>query len=115
MKENIKSTNGKKQQTRRKSAIRTEKTAESAKGNRPLKQQVPKKEVKRMQKSRVRLLLQKLDAAKNIPKEIAAEENVENWIGIDLGDRNSAYCFLDKNANIVAVDMVLCAAAVGTL
>lgn len=104
MKENIKSTNGKKQQIRRKSAIKNEKATESAKGNRAVKQQEPKKEVKRLQKSRVRLLLQKLDAAKNIPKEIAAEENVEYWIGIDLGDRNSAYCFLDKNANIVAED-----------
>lgn len=104
MKKIIKSTNGKKQQKTRKSAIRTEKTAERANGNRAVKQEEPKKEVKRLQKLNLRHLLQKLNAAKNTPKEIAAEENVEYWIGIDLGDRNSTYCFLDKNVNIVAED-----------
>jgi len=52
----------------------------------------------------VRRLLQKLETAKNTHKKIAAEENVEYWIGIDLGDRRSRYCFLDKNMNIVAED-----------
>jgi len=104
MKKNIKSTNGKKQQTIRKTIIKTEKTAESAKGNRAVKQVKPKKEEKRLQKMNVRRLLQKLETAKNTHKKIAAEENVEYWIGIDLGDRRSRYCFLDKNMNIVAED-----------
>jgi hypothetical protein len=33
--------------------------------------------------------LQKLEAAKNAPKEAAPEDNVEYWIGIDLGDRRN--------------------------
>jgi len=50
----------------------------------------------------VRNLLHKLEAAKNAPKETAPEEDVEYYIGIDLGDKRSFYCILDKNADIVA-------------
>jgi transposase len=102
MKKITKSTNGKKQQTIRKNVIKNEKASESAKGNRAVKQEEPKKEVKRRQKSSVRHLLQQLNAAKNAPEKIEEEENVEYWIGIDLGDRRSRYCFLDKNTKIVA-------------
>ena len=40
--------------------------------------------------------------AKNTPTEASPEDNVEYWIGIDLGDKKSNYCILDKNVNIVA-------------
>lgn len=50
----------------------------------------------------VQNLLQKLESAKSAPKQPASDENVEYHIGIDLGDKKSYYCILDKNANIVA-------------
>ena len=59
-------------------------------------------EVQSQQRLGVRCLLQKLEPAKNAPQEAAPEDNVEYWIGIDLGDRKSNYCILDKNADIVA-------------
>lgn len=58
--------------------------------------------VKPKQKLEVRSLLHKLEAAKKKPKRKAAEKNVEYYIGIDLGDKRSYYCILDKNANIAA-------------
>lgn len=81
MRKNINSSNGKKQDL----AGKTKKT-----------------KAKPKQKLEVRSLLHKLEAAKKQPKRKAPEENVEYYIGIDLGDKRSYYCFLDKSANIVA-------------
>lgn len=67
-----------------------------------LAEKAPKSRVKPRQKIKVRNLLHKLEAAKKRPKRKASEENVEYYIGIDLGDKRSYYCFLDKNTNIVA-------------
>jgi len=50
----------------------------------------------------VQSLLRKLEDAKNAPKQPAPDANVGYHIGIDLGDKKSDYCILDKNANIVA-------------
>jgi len=61
-----------------------------------------KTEVKPRQRLGVKILLQKLESAKNTPRETVLEENVEYYIGIDLGDKRSYYCILDKNADIVA-------------
>ncbi len=96
MKKINKSSNEKKQQTVENNAAR--------KGSRAGKagKQDSTKEVKNLQRLNVQCLLQKLEAAKNAPKETAPEEKLEYWIGIDLGDRKSNYCILDKNANIVA-------------
>jgi len=63
---------------------------------------IPKAEVKTKQRLGVRTLLHKLETAKKTPKTSAPEEEVEYYIGIDLGDKRSYYCILDKNANIVA-------------
>jgi len=62
------------------------------------------KETKKLQRLKRACLLRKLEAAKNAPKEAAPEDGIGYWIGIDLGDKHSKYCFLDKNANIVAED-----------
>jgi transposase len=92
MKKTINSSNEKKLKTIGKNATKTEKAPEN--------EQIAK--VKRQQRLNVQCLLQKLEAAKNAPKEAAPEDNVEYWIGIDLGDKKSNYCILDKNAEIVA-------------
>jgi transposase len=65
-------------------------------------QKTTKSRVKPKQKLEIRSLLHKLEAAKKKPKRKAAEKNVEYYIGIDLGDKRSYYCILDKNANIAA-------------
>jgi transposase len=103
MKKNSKSSNEKKLQMVGKNAAKTEKTAERPNSSRAAKQE-PGKETKKLQRINVRCLLQKLEEAKNAPKEAAPEDGVEYWIGIDLGDKHSKYCFLDKNTNIVAED-----------
>lgn len=47
-------------------------------------------------------LQQKLEAAKNAPKPATAPEDpVAYYIGIDLGDKKSYYCFLDGDENMV--------------
>ena len=104
MKKTINSANGKKLKTVVENATKIEKTAKSNKGSKAGKavKQEPMVEVKRLQRLNVQCLLQKLEAAKNAPKEADPEDNVEYWIGIDLGDKKSNYCILDKNANIVA-------------
>jgi transposase len=92
MKKTINSSNEKKLKTIGKNATKIEKAPEN--------EQIAK--VKRQQRLNVQCLLQKLEAAKNAPKEAAPEDNVEYWIGIDLGDKKSNYCIIDKNAEIVA-------------
>jgi len=61
-----------------------------------------KAEVEPKQKIQLRRLLQKLEAAKHAPKRTQPEEKVEYYIGIDLGDKRSYYCILDKDTNIAA-------------
>jgi transposase len=104
MKKTSKSSDGKKLQTVRKNASKTEKTQERPNGSRISRatKQEPMEEVKRLQRLNVRCLLQKLESAKNAPKEAAPEDHVEYWIGIDLGDKKSNYCILDKSGDIVA-------------
>lgn len=105
MAKNINSSNGKKLQTAGKNATKIEKKAECTKSGRvgkAAKQEAITADGKRLQRLNVRCLLQKLEAAKNAPKEAGPEDNVEYWIGIDLGDKRSNYCILDKNAEIVA-------------
>jgi transposase len=105
MAKNINRSNGKKLQTVGKNAIKIGKTPECTKGSRvgkPTKQE-PMVAVEGRQRLGVQCLLQKLEAAKNAAARRATfENNVEYWIGIDLGDKKSNYCILDKNANIVA-------------
>lgn len=100
----INSLNGKKLQTVGKNAAKIGKALECKNGRRVGKavKQDPMVDVTRLQRLNVRCLLQKLEAAKNAPKEAAPDDDVEYWIGIDLGDKKSNYCILDKNANIVA-------------
>ena len=104
MKKINKSTNGKKLQTLGKNIAKTEKRPERPKGSRvdTAVKQEPMKEATRLQRLNVRCLIQKLEAAKDAPKEVASDDRVEYWIGIDLGDKKSNYCILDKNANLVA-------------
>jgi transposase len=61
-----------------------------------------KSRVKPKQKIEIRNLLHKLETAKKAPKAAKPEEDVEYYIGIDLGDKRSYYCILDKNTNIAA-------------
>jgi transposase len=62
-------------------------------------------EVGRQQRLAVVRLQQKLETAKLAPKlQLVPGNAVEYYIGIDLGDKKSYYCFLDANANIVAED-----------
>jgi transposase len=86
------------------------------KGNRPMRKNInsstenklntkgknKKAEVEPKQKIQLRQLLHKLEAAKEAPRAVKPEENVEYYIGIDLGDKRSHYCILDKNTNVVA-------------
>ena len=61
-----------------------------------------KGEVGRQQRLAVVGLQQKLEAAKNAPKPKASPEDaVAYYIGIDLGDKKSYYCFLDVDENMV--------------
>ena len=52
----------------------------------------------------VRILLQKLEEAKEAPKvkEVLYDETVAYYIGIDIGDKKSHYCILDKGPDIAA-------------
>lgn len=93
----INSTNGKKQDS-------TEKNGKAIKAgsvNRAATKQ-DKVEVGRKRRLAVVLLQQKLEVAKNAPKPKAASENaVAYYVGIDLGDKKSYYCFLDAEGNMV--------------
>jgi len=82
------------------------KTINSANGKKQdLTKQETKIEIGRQQRSAVVRLQQKLEAAKQAPKPKAAGEiPVEYYIGIDIGDKRSYYCFLDANTNIVVAD-----------
>jgi len=97
---NINSSSGKKLQTAGKN-----KTGKGISANNEARK-APKedqgKEWQKRQRLNVRCLLQKLEVAKNGHRETAPEKDVEYWIGIDLGDKKSNYCFIDKNAEIVA-------------
>ena len=88
---------------KKKKAIKVEKTIKSSSGRvgRGSKRN-SKAAVKPKLRWGVQNLLQKLESAKSAPKQPAPDENVEYHIGIDLGDKKSYYCILDKNANIVA-------------
>jgi len=52
----------------------------------------------------VRILLQKLEEAKEAPKvkEVLYDETVAYYIGVDIGDKKSHYCILDKGPDIAA-------------
>lgn len=93
----INSTNGKKQDS-------TEKNGKAIKAgsvNRAATKR-DKVEVGRKRRLAVVLLQQKLEVAKNAPKPKAASENaVAYYVGIDLGDKKSYYCFLDAEGNMV--------------
>jgi transposase len=82
------------------------KTINSANGKKQdLAKQETKIEIGRQQRLAVMRLQQKLEAAKQAPKPKAVGEiPVEYYIGIDIGDKRSYYCFLDANMNIVAAD-----------
>ena len=107
MKKIINSSNGKKLQKVGKNATKIEKTKgtpECNKGNRAGKA-APKElmaEVQRRHRLGVQCLMQKLELAQNEPQEASPKDDAVYWIGIDLGDRKSNYCILDKNADIVA-------------
>ena len=86
------------------------------KGNRPMRKNInsssgkklntkgknKEAEIEPKQKIQLRQLLHKLEAAKKAPKVAKPEENVEYYIGIDLGDKRSHYCILDKDTKVVA-------------
>jgi len=59
-------------------------------------------ELGRQQRLGVLSLLQKLEQAKQAPKADPVPENVEYYIGVDIGDKKSDYCILDKNTTIAA-------------
>ncbi len=52
-------------------------------------------------KSNVRLLLRKLDAATSSVAKQDASATVKYFVGIDLSDKKSQYCFLDGSGEIV--------------
>jgi hypothetical protein len=95
-----KSSNGKTPKRVGKNANETEKKAERPDGGKAVKKE-PRQE-KKLLRLNLQCLLQKLDAAKNAPKRSVPEDDVEYWIGIDLEDKKSNYCIMDKNADIVA-------------
>jgi|WetSurMetagenome_2_1015567.scaffolds.fasta_scaffold89090_1 transposase len=101
----INSSNGKKLESAGKNtkAIKVEKTSESDRGRRTAKVAKPltNGDVHPQQRWGVRNLLQKLETSKQQAREVV-EARVEYHIGIDLGDRKSYYCFLDKHANVAA-------------
>ena len=105
MKKNINRSNRKKPDSngKNKKAIKVEKPNRSNNSRIGcVSKQHAKADVKPKLRWGVQNLLQKLESAKSAPKQPAPDENVEYHIGIDLGDKKSHYCILDKNANIVA-------------
>jgi transposase len=99
MKNISKSSNEKKLQSVDRKATKIKKSPGRKKGSKVDKAAM---EATRLQRLNLQCLLQKLEAAKHTRKEVAVEDNVAYWIGIDLGDKKSNYCILDKNADIVA-------------
>ncbi len=108
MAKSINSANGKKQDSTGKNgkAIQIKKTSDCSKGStdkNAVKQ--AKVEVGRQQRLAVVRLRQRLEAARKSPKPQGVRETrVEYYVGIDLGDKRSYYCFLDENTNVVAAD-----------
>jgi transposase len=105
MGEIINSANGKKQDSTDKTS-KTIKIKETSDCNKRSVNSTPAKQDKveagRKQRLAVVLLQQKLEAAKNAPKPKAASENaVAYYVGIDLGDKKSYYCFLDADGNMI--------------
>jgi len=104
MRKNNNSSNGKKPDSagKNKKAVKLEKGNTATTANRNIAKRDSNMRISSKQRFGVRSLLHKLEAAKKTPKRKAPEENVEYYIGIDLGDKRSCYCILDKNSNIVA-------------
>jgi transposase len=102
----INSSNGKKQYSadNNRNALGIEKTIECKQGSRNRKAAKPdtKGGTKPQQRWAIRNLLQKLETAKHGGQEAIVEPQADYHIGIDLGDKKSCYCILDKNANVVA-------------
>ena len=61
-----------------------------------------RKAVKRQQRWGVHKLLEKLETARQAAEAAVVEPPVEYHIGIDLGDKRSFYCILDRNAEVAA-------------
>lgn len=109
MKKIISRVTGKKQETTEgNKAAKKIKDTNKSKDTTEKKGKEEKKEVpyieKRQQRIGVQNLLHKLEAAKKMPmlQEAMLDENVEYYIGIDLGDKKSHYCILDKGMGIAA-------------
>jgi transposase len=94
MKKSINSASGKKQDSSKnnRKGIKIDNTAAKQ----------DKVEARRKQRLAVVSLQQKLEAAKNAPiPETMLQDSVAYYIGIDLGDKKSYYCFLDPDGNMV--------------
>jgi transposase len=67
------------------------------------KQEISRIDQKR-QRQGLRILLHKLEEARETPKlkEVMYDETVEYYIGIDIGDKKSHYCILEKGPDIAA-------------
>ncbi len=101
MGKNSNRSNGKKQDS---AGRKIEKASSSTKDRvkaKPAKSQDTEKELRKRQRIAVVSLLQKLESARQAPVK-EPEIAVEYYIGIDLGDKRSSYCFLDKNGAIAA-------------
>jgi transposase len=61
-----------------------------------------RKAVKPQQRWGVEKLLAKLETARQAAEAAVMEPAVEYYIGIDLGDKRSFYCILDRNAAVAA-------------
>jgi|WetSurSiteA1Bulk_404760.scaffolds.fasta_scaffold24370_2 transposase len=92
MGKSINSVNGRKQDS----------TEKSRKGINSAAAKQDKVETGRKQRLAVLCLQQKLEAAKKAPKpQKAGEATVAYYVGIDLGDKKSYYCFLNADGNMV--------------
>lgn len=109
MKKIINSANGKKQESTegKKSAVKL-KVANNSEDTPKRKRKAAKQDVSRIDEKRqrqgVRILLQKLESALEAPKlkQALYDETVAYYIGIDIGDKKSHYCILDKGPDIAA-------------
>ena len=102
----INSLNGKKLDSAKRNvnAVGVKKTIERKKSSRNDKavKMDTKGAEKPQQQWGVRNLLQKLESAKHALEETVTASAVDYHIGIDLGDKESYYCILDRNTNVVA-------------
>lgn len=105
MKKTINSASGKKQESEKKNTqtAKSEIVITRRRDSRLAKAETigTKESIQPQQRWGVRSLLQKLETAKHQARKVV-ESQVEYHIGIDLGDKKSYYCFLDKNADIAA-------------